>query len=211
MWRYGLNTDLLGCLIEQISGKSLEEFFRANIFQPLGMNDSYFNVPASKASRMATVYTEDSLDHIIPWSHTFRHIDPDYPAMNKHYFSGGAGLSSTAWDYAVFLQMLLNGGIYNGHRILSPRTVDMMTSNQLDFHFNGTDDFGLGFEITTEKSAHSGPKNTGSFAWGGYFGTIYWADPKEKMVCLIMTQQTPNSHGDLGNKITNMIYASLVK
>jgi CubicO group peptidase (beta-lactamase class C family) len=208
-FQYGLNTDLLGCLIEVISGQTLDAFFRKNIFQPLGMNDTYFNVPSSKANRLAAVYTENSDRQIIPWSHTFRDIDPDYPTMNKHYFSGGAGLTSTAFDYAVFMQMLLNGGIYNGKRILSPRTVEMMTSNQLDFHYNGTNDFGLGFDIVTEKSANLGPRNKGTFSWGGYYGTTYWADPKAKLVCLIMTQHTPNSHGDLTSKVTNIIYSSL--
>lgn len=210
-FQYGLSTDVLGCLIEVISGQTLNEFFQKNIFEPLGMKDTYFNVPASKAYRLATVYTEDSLHHIISWSHTFRHIDPDYPEMNKHYFSGGAGLSSTAFDYAIFLQMLLNGGIYNGKRILSPRTVEMITSNQLDFHYNGTNDFGLGFDIVTEKGGNLGPRNKGTFSWGGYYGTTYWADPKAKLICLIMTQQTPNAHGDLANKITSIIYASLKK
>lgn len=210
-FRYGLNADLLGCLIEVISGQTLDEFFKKNIFEPLGMKDTYFNVPASKANRLATVYTEDAAQHIIPWSHTFRDIDPDYPMMNKHYFSGGAGLTSTAFDYAIFLQMLLNGGVYNGKRILSPRSVEMMTSKQLDFSYDGTNDFGLGFEIVTEKGANLEPRNKGSFSWGGYYGTTYWADPKAKMVCLIMTQQTPNSHGDLANRITSLIYASLKK
>jgi CubicO group peptidase (beta-lactamase class C family) len=210
-FQYGLNSDLLGCLIEVISGQPLDQFLQKNIFEPLGMKDTYFNVPSSKADRLASVYTEDSLHHIIPWSHTFRHIDPDYPKMNKHYFSGGAGLSSTAFDYAIFLQMLLNGGIYNGKRILSPRTVEMITSNQLDFHYNGTNDFGLGFDIVTDKAANLGPRNKGTFSWGGYYGTVYWADPKEKMVCLIMIQQTPNTHGDLANKVTAMIYAALKK
>ena len=200
-WQYGLNTDLLGCLIEVISRMNLEDFFRIKIFEPLGMKDTYFNVPASKANRLATVYTEDATHHIIKWSHDFRHIDPDYATMNKHYFSGGAGLSSTAFDYAVFLQMLLNKGRYNGHQVLSPRTVEMMLSGQLDFMFNGTNNFGLGFEIVTPKGAALGPRNIGSFAWGGYFGTTYWADPKENLVCLIMTQQTPNSHGDLEQKV----------
>ena len=208
-FQYGLNTDLLGCLIEVISKQTLDEFMRKNIFEPLGMKDTYFNVPAEKAKRLAVVYSEDDNQKIIPWSHTFRNIDPDYPLMNMHYFSGGAGLSSTAYDYAIFLQMLLNGGTYNGKQILSPRTVEMITSNQLDFHFNGTDDFGLGFAIETEKSANRGPRSTGSFGWGGYFGTTYWADPKQKLVCLIMTQQNPNSHGDLTSKVSNMIYAAL--
>ena len=210
-WQYGLNTDLLGCLIEVISGTSLDEFLRKKIFEPLGMNDTYFNVPSSKKARLATVYTEDSTEHIIKWSHTFRHIDPDYPTMNKHYFSGGAGLSSTAFDYAIFLQMLLNKGRYNGHQILSPRTVEMMLSGQLDFMFDGINNFGLGFEIVTPKGAALGPRNVGSFSWGGYYGTSYWADPNENLVCLIMTQQTPNTHDDLALKFQALVYSSLKK
>ncbi len=131
--------------------------------------------------------------------------------MNKHYFAGGAGLSSTAFDYAIFLQMLLNGGLYNSHRILAPRTVELMTSPQLDFSFNGTDDFGLGFGITSAKSAARNARSKGSFAWGGYYGTTYWADPQRHLVCLIMTQQSPNSHGDLSAKVENLIYASLTR
>jgi len=208
-WQYGLNNDLLGALIEVISGKSLEEFFRQYIFQPLGMNDTYFNLPASKAKRLASVYTEDSLHRIIKWSHTFRRIDPDYPIMKKQYFSGGAGLSSTAFDYAIFMQMLLNGGVYNGNRILALRSVELMTSNQLDFLYNGIDYFGLGFGITSAKSAARNPRSEGSFSWGGYYGTTYWADPKRNLVCLIMTQHNPNSHGDLSAKVEALIYASM--
>lgn len=207
---YGLNTDLLGCLIEMISGMSLDEFFKKNIFEPLGMKDTYFNVPANKASRMAGVYTEDRQHTIIKWSHEFRNIDPDYPMMNKKYFSGGAGLSSTAFDYAIFLQMLLNGGKYNGHQILAARTVELMTSGQLDFTIgNNGNNFGLGFEITSEKAAARLARNKGSFAWGGYYGTTYWADPKAHLICLILTQQSPNSHGDLAGKFEAMVYSSL--
>lgn len=210
-WQYGLNSDLLGCLIEVISGMSLEDFLHTNIFVPLGMNDTYFNVPASKSNRLAAVYTEDSAGHIIPWSHTFRNIDPDYPIMNKHYFSGGAGLSSTVYDYAIFLQMLLNGGIYNGHRILSPRSVELMTSSQLDFNYNGSDNFGLGFGLTSVKSANRNPRNEGSYGWGGYYGTTYWVDPKAHLVALIYTQQTPNSHFDFERKFETVVYSSLTK
>ena len=210
-WQYSLSSDLLGCLIEVISGNSLDEFFHKNIFMPLDMKDTYFTLPVAKFSRLASVYTEDSLNHVIKWSHTFRSLDPDYPMFEKHYFSGGAGLSSTAFDYAVFMQMLLNGGVYNGHRILSPRTVKMMISNQLDFTYNGSDYFGLGFAITSAKSANKNPRNEGSFAWGGYYGTTYWADPKAHLVCHIMTQQTPNSHGEISTKVENIIYSSLEK
>ncbi len=208
-WQYGLNTDLLGCLIEVISGMNLEEFFSKNIFEPLEMKDTYFNVPVLKANRMATVYTEDSLNHVIKWSHSFRNIDPDYPLMKKHYFSGGAGLSSTAFDYAVFMQMMLNGGLYNGHRILSKRSVEMMISGQLKEGMLGDDNMGLGFGITSEKSGSKGPRYAGSFAWGGYYGTTYWADPKANLVCLFMTQQNPNSHDDLEAKFEAIVYSSL--
>lgn len=208
-WTYGLNVDVLGCLIEVISGKDLETFLRERIFQPLGMKDTYFNVPAAKAGRLSAVYTEDDQHHVIRWDKDKTGVDPAYPLIRKHYFSGGAGLTSTALDYAVFLQMMLNRGIYNGVRVLAPRTVELMTSGQLDFLFNGSDNFGLGFEITSAHSAARGGRNEGTFSWGGFFGTTYWADPKAKMVCLIMTQQTPNSHGDLAIRFEDVVYQSL--
>ena len=208
-WTYGLNYDLLGCIIEVISHTNLENFFKENIFEPVGMKDTYFNVPSNKAGRLATVYTEDSLHHVIRWKKKDLGVDPDYPLLKKQYFSGGADLTSTAFDYAAFLQMLLNGGTYNGHEILSPGTVAMMTSNQLDFKFNGTNDFGLGFEIVSDKGADLGPRNKGTFAWGGFFGSTYWADPKEHLVCLILTQQAPDSHGDIMTRFQDMVYAAL--
>jgi len=206
---YGLNTDLLGCLIEVISGKSLEAYCNENIFKPLGMKDTYFNVPETKANRLPTVYTENEQNQIIPWSPTFRNLDPKYPLVPKTFFSGGAGLSSTAYDYAVFLQMLLNGGSYNGKQILGRRTVELMLSPQLEDKMFGNDNFSLGFSITSEKSANLNMRSEGSFSWGGYYGTTYWADPKEKLICLIMTQHTPNSHYDYARKIETVIYGSL--
>ena len=208
-WQYGLNTDLLGCLIEVISGQNLEDFFNANIFEPLGMKDTYFNVPAAKGNRLATVYTEDSLQRLIKWADDFRNINPAYPLMKKTYFSGGAGLSSTALDYAIFMQMLLNDGTYNGKKILSKRSVEMMTSNQVKAGQFGDDQMGLGFGITSAISAAKGPRYEGSFAWGGYFGTTYWADPKAGLVCLFLTQQTPNSHGEVAQKFEALVYSSL--
>ena len=207
-WTYGLNFDVLGCIIEVISGTNLADFLTKNIFEPIGMTDTYFNVPAAKANRLAHVYTEDSLHHIIRWDKEKSGIDPDYPLAQKTYFSGGADLTSTAFDYAQFLQMLLNGGTYNGHEILAPRTVEMMISNQLDFPF-GDNGFGLSFEVVSDKGAAKGPRNKGSFSWGGYWGTNFWADPKAHLVCLIMTQQTPDSHSDLQQKFQDMVYASL--
>jgi len=208
-WMYGLNTDLLGCLVEVISGMTLEGFIRKKICEPLQMNDTWFNLPREKAGRLTTVYTEDSLKRIVKWANGFFGVDPAYPLQAKHYFSGGAGLCSTANDYAIFLQMMLNGGSYHGHRILSRRSVEMMTHGQLGFLFNGVDNFGLGFEVVTEKGAAKGPWSEGSFSWGGFFGTSYWADPKEKLVCLFMTQQTPNSHGDVAEKFKALVYQAI--
>ena len=120
-------------------------------------------------------------------------------------------MTSTAMDYALFLEMLLNGGSYNGHRILSPKSVHIMTSNQLDFGagFAGKEQFGLGFGITSPMAAARGVRSEGSFYWGGYLGTTYWVDPKEHLVVLIMTQHNPNSHSDLTSKIENLIYSAL--
>ena len=208
---YGLNSDLLGCLIEIISGKTLEEYFNTQIFEPLGMKDTYFTVPLEKASRMPKVYTEDATKQIIPWAPTFRNLDPNYPLFPKEYFSGGAGLSSTAFDYAIFLQMLLNGGVYNGKQLLGRRTVEVMLSPQYDITNSEKDLFSLGFSLTSKKSSYLGMRSEGSFSWGGYYGTTYWADPKEKMIVLFMTQHSPNSHGDLAQKIESIIYGSLKK
>ena len=206
---YGLNTDVLGAVVEIVSGMSLEAYFNKNIFEPMGMKDTYFNVPVSKANRIPSVYTENNQNEVIEWPENFRKINSNYPLKAKTYFSGGAGLSSTAFDYAVFLDMLLNKGKYNGHQIISPRTVEVMLSHQLDFQKEGEDYFSLGFSVTSNKSAERNLRSAGSFSWGGYYGTNYWADPKENLIVLVMTQHTPNSHGDIKNKIENIIYGSL--
>jgi CubicO group peptidase (beta-lactamase class C family) len=203
---YGLNTDVLGCLIEVVSGETLEAYLTKNVFIPLGMKDTYFNLPAEKGSRLPTVYTENEKNEIITWSPTFRGINPDYPLFKKTFFSGGAGLSSTAFDYAIFLQCILNGGKYNGKQILGRRTTELMLSPNISMW---DDSFGLGFMLAGEKSANRTVRNKGSFSWGGYYGTTYWADPKEKMIVLIMSQHTPNSHGDYQEKVENIIYGAL--
>lgn len=206
---YGLNSDLLGCLVEIISGETLEQYFHKHIFEPLGMKDTYFNLPAEKGNRLAGVYTENEQKQVIPWGPTFRNINPNYPLVKKTFFSGGAGLSSTAYDYAIFLQMLLNKGKYNGQQIIGRRTAELMVSPQLNPGLLGNDNFGLGFQIVSEKSANLKMRSKGSFSWGGYYGTTYWADPKENLIVLIMTQHTPNSNGFLAGRIENIIYGSL--
>jgi CubicO group peptidase (beta-lactamase class C family) len=205
-WTYGLNVDLLGYLVELLSGMSLDQFFRQRIFEPLGMKDTYFYLPASKQGRLATLYTEDSLHQLIK---STREDVNDYPKWKGTYYSGGGGLSSTVLDYAIFLQMMLNGGEYNGKRILSRNTVRLMTMNQIgDLDLRGNK-FGLGFEIITEKGSARIPNNIGSFDWGGYFSTSYWADPKEKLAALFMIQLVPNSHGELIDKFKVLTYQAI--
>jgi CubicO group peptidase (beta-lactamase class C family) len=133
----------------------------------------------------------------------------NYPLLKGTYFAGGAGLSSTTKDYAIFLQMLLNKGEYNGKRLLSRRTVELITCNQIGDLNLGVDKFGLGFEITTERGQAVLGISEGSFAWGGYFGTTYWADPKERMVCLLFIQQSPLSHGEIQSKFKALVYQTL--
>ena len=209
---YGLNTDVLGYLVELLSGMSLDEFFRKRIFEPIGMKDSYFNIPKEKHNRLANVNTFDSSHHLVNLPPVYQGLHADYPNRNTTYFSGGAGLSSTAYDYAIFLQMMLNGGIYNGKRILSPNAVRMMTMNQIGDLFLGVDKFGLGFQIVTERGSSKNPSNIGTFSWGGYFGTTYWADPKENLCALLMTQIQPSPtapQNDMAAKFKVLVYQAI--
>jgi CubicO group peptidase (beta-lactamase class C family) len=202
---YGLNVDVLGYLVEVLSGESLDHFFHSRIFEPLGMNDTYFYLPSSKYDRLVKVTTEDKDHHL---SNLTMDI-VKYPVAEGTYFSGGAGLSSTIKDYAVFLQMMLNKGEYNGKRLLARRTVELMTTNQIGNLNLGRDKFGLGFQITTQNGQALLGISEGSFAWGGYFATTYWADPKERLVCLLFMQQSPLSHGEIQNKFKAMVYQAL--
>ena len=208
---YGLNTDLLGCLVEVISGISLDEFFRTRIFEPLGMKDTYFNVPASKANRLVTLYTETPAGKLVKADAGLLNsvATTNYPLVPHTYFSGGAGLSSTIYDYAVFLQMLLNNGVYNGKRLLGRNTVRMMTSNQIEGvpYANGT--FGLGFGVVTEQNSGSSPAQVGTFNWGGAFATSYWVDPKEKMVYLFFRQLQARSHNEVVEKFRALTYQAI--
>ncbi|HLG39687.1 MAG TPA: serine hydrolase, partial [Chitinophagaceae bacterium] len=210
-WTYGLNTDLLGCLVEVISGVTLDEFFKKRIFEPIGMKDTYFTIPMEKASRLVNIYTEDSTGRLVKSKGRLLNgpVGPEYPLLEKRYYSGGAGLSSTIYDYGIFLQMLLNGGVYNGKRILSRNSVRMMTMNQVgDTVFRGDDRFGLGFSIVSERNGNV-PAQPGTFSWGGAYATSYWADPKEKMVMLFYRQLQRSTHGDVVEKFRALTYAAL--
>jgi CubicO group peptidase (beta-lactamase class C family) len=211
-WTYGLNTDLLGYLVEVVSGQTLAVFMAKNIFEPLGMRDTYFYLPKEKYSRMANLFGEDSTGHISKmdeYGDFNGKMYRDYPATAGTYYSGGGGLSSTAYDYAVFMQMLLNKGIYNGKRILSRVSVRMMTENQIgDIPF-GDNKFGLGFGIHTEKGAGKSPVSVGTFEWGGAFSSSYWVDPKEKIAGQLFLNQYPNTHGEIHEKFKALVYQAL--
>jgi CubicO group peptidase (beta-lactamase class C family) len=193
-WMYGLSTDVLGYLVEKWSGMSLEDFFAKRIFRPLGMHDTYFNLPAEKGGRLVNFFLEDSSGMKKQDAVFGGALDMKYPLKHTQYFSGGGGLCSTIYDYAVFLQMLLNGGEYNGVRLLSRNTVRMMTMNQIgDLSVNigeggGTYKWGLTFSIETEKGSAFVPSQAGSYGWGGVFSTSYWVDPKEEMIVLLYRQ-----------------------
>jgi CubicO group peptidase (beta-lactamase class C family) len=209
---YGLNTDLLGCLVEVISGQSLSDFFSSRIFQPLGMKDTYFSLPKEKANRLINLYREDADGHLVQAKGNMLNgpTADSYPLLNSTYYSGGAGLSSPILDYAVFLQMLLNGGEYNGKRILSRNTIRMMTMNQIGDINLGDNKFGLGFQLLTEKGSAAVPAQEGTYSWGGAFSTSYWVDPKEKMVLLFYRQLQNSTHGDVVEKFRALVYQALV-
>lgn len=210
-WTYGLNSDLLGCLVEVISSMSVNDFFRIKIFEPLGMKDTYFNVPVEKAKRLVNLYREDSTGHLIKADGNMLNgpTVTNYPLMSSNYYSGGAGLSSTIYDYAVFLQMLLNNGVYNGKRFLSRNTVRIMTMNQIGELPFGNDKFGLGFQVVTEKASGRTLAQEGTYSWGGAFATSYWVDPKEKMVLLFYRQLQGTTHGDVVDKFRALTYQAI--
>ncbi|GAA4430141.1 serine hydrolase domain-containing protein [Pontibacter saemangeumensis] len=207
---YGLNTDVLGHLIEVVSGQPLDQFLRARIFDPLGMNDTWFYLPDEKENRLVKLYTEGDNKTLKPTAAQGR-LSPDFPKEEGSYYSGGAGLSSTIYDYAVFLQMLLNKGTYNGKRLLSPATVQLMTTNQIGELNMGDNKFGLGFGIATAKGAAQLPVSVGTYDWGGIFGTTYWVDPKEGIVALLYTNKFPNSYGDLSDKFRVLVYQAIME
>jgi CubicO group peptidase (beta-lactamase class C family) len=211
-WTYGLNSDLLGCLVEVISGMNLNDFFRTKIFEPLGMNDTYFFIPQQKANRLVNLYREDSTGHLIKADGNMLNgpTVANYPLISSNYYSGGAGLSSTIYDYGIFLQMLLNNGVYNGKRLLSRNSVRLMTMNQIgDLSIWGGDKFGLGFGVVTEKGSTRTPAQEGTYSWGGAFATSYWVDPKEKLVLLFYRQLQGSTHGDVVEKFRALVYGAI--
>jgi len=206
-WTYGLNTDLLGYLVEVLSGSTFNEFLQQRIFKPLGMNDTYFYLPREKQNRLVSLY-ENKENKLSKPAVVYDNVDPNYPNTDGKYYSGGAGLSSTVEDYAKFLQLFLNKGEYNGVRLLGRKTVELMLTNQLQAPI--TEKFGLGFGLETPENDYKSPYSIGSFSWGGAFSTAYWADPREKLIGIIFTNIYNNKHGELAEKYKALLYQAIV-
>ncbi|RPI50345.1 MAG: class A beta-lactamase-related serine hydrolase [Acidobacteria bacterium] len=206
---YGYNTDVLGCVVERAAGMPLDEFIRTRITEPLGMKDTRFFLPASEQNRLAAVYASDDEGRI--------RRAPEGPRGQGHYvegprrsFSGGAGLLSTARDYARFLEMIHNGGVLGSARILSPRTVALMTTNQIGtLHSAAGLGYGFGFQ-TTDRYGANGLDSEGAFGWGGAYGTVYRVDPKARLVMVLMIQLIPN-RTDIRTTFPTLVYQALVE
>jgi CubicO group peptidase (beta-lactamase class C family) len=216
-WNYSLSTDVLGRVVEVVSGQTLDVFFRDRILMPLGMTDTAFDVSEAKWSRFATLYTPES-GGIRPLRdpETFRNtiMSPlaSYKTPKK-YLSGGAGLTSTARDYWRFAQMLLNGGTLDGTRLLSPKTIELMTmSHTADLPQAGFGPglgFGLGFAVVMNLAVTENFGSAGMYGWSGLYGTRFWVDPKEQLVSIVMVQRYPGSTVDAG--LLPLVYQSLTR
>jgi CubicO group peptidase (beta-lactamase class C family) len=206
---YGFNTDILGVVVEKASGMTLDEFFRTRIFQPLKMVDTHFYLPPEKRDRLATVYSlRDGKLMRAPEEGMGQGAYLEGPRQS---FSGGAGLLSTASDYARFLQMVVNGGELDGARLLSPKTVELMSSSHTGTLFNeGRTGFGLGFEVVEHVGRSGEHGSVGLLSWGGAYHTDFWADPQEKLVAVLMTQLLPATGSDLHGKFRALVYQSIV-
>jgi CubicO group peptidase (beta-lactamase class C family) len=208
---YGYSTDILGAVVEVASGEPLDAFLRGHVFEPLGMPDTYFYLPPGKADRLAAVYN-------LPPGETLARA-PDGPGMEtqgqyvegpRRSFSGGAGLVSTAEDYARFLQTMLDGGELDGVRILSPKTVQLMTTDHLGERYAAPGlGFGLGFEVVTDVGAQGAPGSVGKFGWGGAYHSTYWVDPSEGLVVVYFTQVIPAAGLDDHGKVRALVYQAI--
>ncbi len=204
-FNYSNSVDVLGRLVEIWSGMPLDQFMRKRIFEPLGMRDTWFELPADRRARLVALHQPNKAGVLEAAHDATAATHPDFPARKVTYFSGGGGLASTTGDYARFLQCLLDGGTQNGERLLGRKTVELMLTNQM-----GTlqPAFGLGFALETPENDFRSPMSLGTFSWGGAFKTTYWADPKERLVGLIFT----NLYGsdlDLDGPFKVLVYQAL--
>jgi CubicO group peptidase (beta-lactamase class C family) len=220
-WNYSVSTDVIGYLIGKISGKPFETFLKERIFDPLGMDDTDFFVPAGKAHRLAACYSADGKGGM-----TLQ----DDPAKSSFlsppsFISGGGGLCSTAADYLAFCRALLNGGELDGVRLIGPKTLALMASNHLpggrelpemsrsmfsEAAYNGIG-FGLGFSVTMNPAQTLIPGSRGEYAWGGAASTAFWIDPAEELIAIFMTQLLPSSSYPVRRELRTMVYAGITQ
>ncbi len=220
-WNYGVSTDVLGRLVEVVSGMPLDEFFRTRIFEPLGMTETDFHCHDEWQDRFATLYVRNPADgSAVPAPGAMGRGFLEPPAM----LGGGGGLVGTAHDYLRFAHMLLNRGELDGVRLLGSRTVDYMTRNHLpgnadletfgrplfaETSFDGVG-FGLGFSVVLDSAANKVLRSEGEFSWGGAASTIFWVDPKEELVVLFLTQLLPSSTYPIRSELNQLVQQALV-
>ncbi len=213
-WRYSVSTDICGHLIEVMSRQPLDEYLSEHIFTPLGMEDTAFEVPENKASRLVTNYTDRRGDELSAIDH---YSDSKYTKQVTH-FSGGGGLVSTTKDYLAFCKMLLAEGQANGVRFIGPKTLDLMTSDHCNTIPRGgplaggenAHGFGLGFSMTKDIAASNALGSVGAYGWGGAAGTFFRVDPEEDLIYILMIQLMPYNHLQAREVFQNMVYQALV-
>jgi len=207
---YGYNTDILGCVVERASGMPLDRFIRQRITEPLRMTDTHFFLPPEKAGRFTAVYAPGPDGKLVRAPEGARG-QGSYLDGPRHSFAGGAGLVSTARDYSRFLRMLLNGGELEGARVLAPRTVALMTADQIGEIFSQAGEgFSLGFRTLNTPGALGRVESTGTYGWGGAYGSAYWVDPVERLVLLVLVQELPNT-GRIRQLFPMLVYQALLE
>ncbi len=208
---YGYNTDILGVVVERASGQSLDAFLQERIFTPLGMHDTHFYLPKEKSRRLAVVYMPLKEGGVARSPLAGRDGQGDYVDGPRTSFSGGAGLLSTAGDYMRFLQMMQNGGELNGKRIVSRKTVELMTVDHLiTYEYGPGVGFGLGFSVVKDLGARGVPGSVGEYGWGGAYHSTYWVDPKEELIVVYFTQIRPDFPVRDHEQLRALIYQALV-
>jgi CubicO group peptidase (beta-lactamase class C family) len=207
-WQYGFATDVLGRLVEVISGQPLDKFVEERITKPLGMRDTHFFLPPEKAARLANVYGLENRKLVLKEAAA----TSDFIHGPRKCFSGGAGLVSTTNDYARFMQMLLNDGELDGVRLLAPKTVTLMRANHTaDKYLGEGDGFGLGFWVSTDQGKIGEIGSEGAYGWGSAYFPQYVIDPNERLVILFMTQLRPAGGSTLNHRIKQLTYQALIK
>lgn len=209
---YGLGIDVAGRVLEVISGQSLNDYLTKNIWQPLGMKDSHFYLPQKKHNRLVTLYSKTTADAPLTLheNETYRNFAV---AGAQRYYSGGAGSVGTIDDYAVFCQMMLNGGSYNGVRLLGPKTVAFMTRNHIGDSevWNRRDKFGIGFQVITPQSRYADQAGSKAFTWGGMYLSEYTIDPEEDLILLFYTNVHPiPQYSEIVRKFRILVYQAII-